>query len=60
MPAKALEADKPKILFYGAMMAIQNFGFFLMYYSILLNIPPSVSGVVDCTCLPLLIPMTCE
>ena len=29
-------ADKPKILLYAAMMAIQNFGFYLMYYPILL------------------------
>ena len=29
MPVKSLAEDKPKILFYGAMMAIQNFGFFV-------------------------------
>eukprot|EP00472_Partenskyella_glossopodia_P012383 CAMPEP_0197528206 /NCGR_PEP_ID=MMETSP1318-20131121/24260_1 /TAXON_ID=552666 /ORGANISM="Partenskyella glossopodia, Strain RCC365" /LENGTH=165 /DNA_ID=CAMNT_0043083203 /DNA_START=88 /DNA_END=585 /DNA_ORIENTATION=+ len=26
--------DKPKIVFHAAMMAIQNFGFFMMYYDI--------------------------
>ena len=26
--------DKPKIAFHGTMMAIQNFGFFIMYYDI--------------------------
>ena len=48
MPAAVLPADKPKIAFYGAMMAIQNFGFFLMYYQIFLVIPVSTPGVVDC------------
>ena len=32
MPVLAVAEDKPKIAFYGAMMAIQNFGFFVMYY----------------------------
>ena len=27
-------ADKPKIAFHATMMAIQNFGFFIMYYDI--------------------------
>jgi len=39
MPALSSPADKPKIVFYGAMMAIQNFGFYIMYYNIFLNIP---------------------
>ena len=39
MPALSSPADKPKILFYGAMMAIQNFGFFLMYFLIWLFVP---------------------
>ena len=45
-----LEEDKPKIVFYGAMMAIQNFGFFVMYYQ---NYPliPLSAGLVDCEAL---------
>jgi len=39
MPCISAPEDKPKIAFYGAMMAIQNFGFFLMYYQIYLTIP---------------------
>jgi len=31
--------DKPKILFYGAMMAIQNYGFYAMYYPLFLQTP---------------------
>ena len=31
---RPLDADKPKIAFHGAMMAIQNFGFFTMYWDI--------------------------
>lgn len=34
-------ADKPKILFYAAMMTIQNFGFFIAYYQIYPMIPKS-------------------
>ena len=34
MPVKSLPADKPKIIFHVTMMAIQNFGFFTMYYDI--------------------------
>jgi len=34
MPARSLPEDKPKIVFHAAMMAIQNFGFFTMYYDI--------------------------
>jgi len=45
MPAKSLPADKPKILFYGAMMAIQNFGFFLMYFNLYLGTPV----IADCS-----------
>ena len=30
----SLPADKPKIVAYAAMMAIQNFGFFIAYYQI--------------------------
>merc|ERR1711988_977813 len=32
MPVESLPEDKPKIVFHAAMMAIQNFGFFTMYY----------------------------
>jgi len=31
---KSEAADKPKILFHAAMMAIQNFGFFVMYWDL--------------------------
>ena len=47
MPVRSLAEDKPRILFYGAMMAIQNFGFFIMYYQIYPTIPMSV-GLVNC------------
>jgi len=33
-PAGVAVEDKPKIAFYAAMMMIQNFGFFVMYYNI--------------------------
>eukprot|EP00663_Eupelagonemidae_sp_cell21sb_P001042 gene1042-biopygen5772 len=39
MPVKPLAADKPKIVFHVAMMAIQNFGFFIMYFTLWLNTP---------------------
>ena len=46
---QALAKDKPKILFYGAMMAIQNFGFFVMYYQVYPTIPLSNSAIgMDC------------
>ena len=45
--------DKPKIVFHGAMMAIQNFGFFIMYYDIWGDTPGHatlpVAGVCDRT-----------
>ena len=41
MPVYSTPADKPKIVFYGAMMAIQNFGFFTMYYALTPFIPIS-------------------
>lgn len=34
MRVQSLPGDKPKILFHAAMMVIQNFGFFTMYYDI--------------------------
>ena len=34
-----LDADKPKIVFHAAMMSIQNFGFFVMYFAIWLATP---------------------
>ena len=35
MPVNSLPEDKPKIAFHSAMMAIQNFGFFMVskFYS---------------------------
>ena len=48
MPVAPLDEDKPKILFYGAMMAIQNFGFFLMYFGVFPQIPLSIDGVLEC------------
>ena len=33
MGVKSLPADKPKIVFHATMMAIQNFGFFIMYFA---------------------------
>ena len=32
MPVRSLPEDKPKIVFHAAMMVIQNFGFFTMYF----------------------------
>jgi len=40
-PAGVAAEDKPKIAFYAAMMFIQNFGFFVMYYMIFGNIEDS-------------------
>jgi len=37
----SIAADKPKILFYCAMMAIQNYGFHAMYYDIYQGVPLS-------------------
>ena len=34
MPVNSLPEDKPKIAFHSVMMAIQNFGFFTMYWDI--------------------------
>ena len=34
MPVISLPEDKPKITFHAAMMCIQNFGFFIMYYDL--------------------------
>ena len=46
-----LDADKPKIAFHAAMMAIQNFGFFVMYWDIWGATPSSAyqDGVCDST-----------
>ena len=44
MPVISLPEDKPRIVFYGAMMAIQNYGFFQMYYQIWPSIPVSGSA----------------
>ena len=37
----SLAIDKPKILFYCAMMAIQNYGFHAMYYDLYQSVPLS-------------------
>ena len=42
MPVVSLPADKPKIVFHAAMMAIQNFGFFTMYWVSPKNSGPSI------------------
>merc|ERR1711935_477312 len=34
MPVVSLPEDKPKIAFHAVMMAIQNFGFFMMYWDL--------------------------
>jgi hypothetical protein len=34
MPVKSLPEDKPKIVFHAAMMAIENMGFFQMYWDL--------------------------
>ena len=39
MAVKSLPADKPKIVFHAAMMCLQNFGFFIMYFAIWLATP---------------------
>merc|ERR1712070_69260 len=39
MPTRSLPEDKPKIVFMAAMMAIQNYGFYQMYYQIYGGIP---------------------
>jgi len=33
MGVKSLAADKPKIVFHAAMLTVQNFGFFAMYFA---------------------------
>merc|ERR1712178_472979 len=42
-----LDEDKPKIAFYAVMMAIQNFGFFIMYYALFGDIPANHES--DCS-----------
>eukprot|EP00322_Chrysochromulina_rotalis_P020053 CAMPEP_0115863380 /NCGR_PEP_ID=MMETSP0287-20121206/18660_1 /TAXON_ID=412157 /ORGANISM="Chrysochromulina rotalis, Strain UIO044" /LENGTH=202 /DNA_ID=CAMNT_0003317827 /DNA_START=35 /DNA_END=643 /DNA_ORIENTATION=+ len=39
MTVLSLTADKPKIVFHVAMMSIQNFGFFLMYFALWMSTP---------------------
>mmetsp|Transcript_4040 Transcript_4040/g.9634 ORF Transcript_4040/g.9634 Transcript_4040/m.9634 type:complete len:176 (+) Transcript_4040:123-650(+) len=34
MPVNSLLSDKPTICFHAAMMVVQNFGFFVMYYGL--------------------------
>ena len=43
----SLPQDKPKIAFHAAMMAIQNFGFFKMYFDVWGSTLPS--AVCDST-----------
>lgn len=52
MPVKSLPQDKPKIAFHAAMMAIENFGFFMMYYDIwgFTPGPQTAGGVVTDPC----------
>ena len=44
----SLPADKPKIVFHAAMMAIQNFGFFIMYFDIWGATPMGATGTEVC------------
>ena len=39
MAVKSAKDDKPKILFHIAMMSIQNFGFFMMYFAAWMGLP---------------------
>jgi len=39
MKVLSAPADKPKIVFHVAMMSLQNFGFFIMYYSLWIATP---------------------
>ena len=48
MPVYSTPADKPKIVFYGAMMAIQNFGFFTMYTPSTPFIPIMTTAAATC------------
>mmetsp|Transcript_21038 Transcript_21038/g.40288 ORF Transcript_21038/g.40288 Transcript_21038/m.40288 type:complete len:163 (-) Transcript_21038:22-510(-) len=41
MPVLSIPADKPKLAFYATMMAIQNFGFGMMYFMMWQHIPSS-------------------
>uniref|UniRef100_A0A7S0FXJ7 EXPERA domain-containing protein n=1 Tax=Pyrodinium bahamense TaxID=73915 RepID=A0A7S0FXJ7_9DINO len=47
MPVLSIPEDKPKIMFYAAMMWVQNFGFFLMYFMMYKSIPDPEGG--ECT-----------
>lgn len=42
MPVLSLPSDKPTICFHAAMMAVQNFGFFVMYYGLWADAPIDV------------------
>jgi len=48
MPVRSLPEDKPKIVFHAAMMAIENFGFFTMYYDLWGFTPGATAGVDPC------------
>ena len=43
MSVVSLASDKPKIVFHIAMMTVQNFGFFIMYFAIWLATPADES-----------------
>eukprot|EP00929_Paragymnodinium_shiwhaense_P030328 TRINITY_DN17206_c0_g1_i1.p1 TRINITY_DN17206_c0_g1~~TRINITY_DN17206_c0_g1_i1.p1 ORF type:complete len:183 (+),score=14.34 TRINITY_DN17206_c0_g1_i1:60-608(+) len=46
MPVRSLPEDKPKIVFHAAMMVIQNFGFFTMYYDVWGRTPGPLAAAV--------------
>jgi len=47
MAVTSFPEDKPKIMFYAAMMWIQNFGFFFMYFLMYMSMPDPAGG--ECT-----------
>eukprot|EP00442_Polarella_glacialis_P038521 CAMPEP_0115102664 /NCGR_PEP_ID=MMETSP0227-20121206/34055_1 /TAXON_ID=89957 /ORGANISM="Polarella glacialis, Strain CCMP 1383" /LENGTH=183 /DNA_ID=CAMNT_0002498835 /DNA_START=35 /DNA_END=586 /DNA_ORIENTATION=+ len=49
MPVLSMPEDKPKLMFYAAMMWMQNFGFFLMYFMMYTAIPEPEGGGGECT-----------
>mmetsp|Transcript_122886 Transcript_122886/g.274491 ORF Transcript_122886/g.274491 Transcript_122886/m.274491 type:complete len:169 (-) Transcript_122886:91-597(-) len=47
MPTVSIPQDKPKLMFYAAMMWVQNFGFFVMYFMLYQHIPDPSTGDCD-------------
>ena len=47
MPVIPLPSDKPTICFHAAMMVVQNFGFFVMYYGLWADAP--IDAICDST-----------